>query len=490
MPEYMLGVDIGTGSCKATILSNEGNIIATCSNKYNTHYPKRGWAEQNPQDWYQALKRSLHHIFDNTGLKKKDIVSIGIDGMMNSPVLLDQEGKILRSTIIWMDQRSEAQVKWLKKNLKNNIKFPITSTTLLSKAMWLKENQPGIWKKVWKILLPKDFIRFKLSNSFVTDFSDASATHLFDVEKLTWSDEIIGITGIDKKKLPEAVSSTEIAGRLSKGPAEELGLQEGTPIIAGCSDSASDNLTAGVIYANQCLIRLGTCGALFMLIDKLPAGQSERYYIIVHSVPDRWMIHLATPAGLAIEWFKQAFCGQDSVITNETFDARAKGIPPGSHGLIFHPYLSGEHTPREGFDLRGDFVGINHKHTNDHFFRAVLEGISFSIKECFETFEEINPQIKSIRAVGGGMKSRLWREILTNIIGKEMELPVFEDPSFGSGLLGGIGVGLFEDFEDAVKKCVQIKERVKPDKSIQKKYSEAFDLYKNVLDRLQDLLWI
>ncbi|TET06974.1 MAG: xylulokinase [Candidatus Atribacteria bacterium] len=492
MPEYMLGVDIGTSSCKVTVLSPNGNVIASSFKRYRTYYPKTGWAEQNPLDWYEAFKYTVNSIFEKKNLQKKDIVSIGIDGMMNSPVFLDDKGKVLRSTIIWMDQRSTAQVKWLKENLKNDIVLngPITSTALLSKILWVKENQPDIWKETWKILLPKDFIRFKLNNSFVTDWSDASATQLFNVKELSWSDEICEVAGISKKKLPEAVSPTEVVGRLPKKTAIEIGLQEGIPIVAGCSDAASDNLTAGVIYPNQCLIRLGTCGALFMIIDKLPSNQSKRYYIIVHSMPNRWMIHLATPAGLALEWFQQTFFKEGPIITNEIFDAKAKKIPAGSQGLIFHPYLSGEHTPREGLKLRGDFVGINREHTKEHFNRAVLEGIAFSIKECFKTFEEINPEIKSIRAVGGGVKSILWREIITNVLGMEVELPAFEDPSFGAGLLGGIGIGLYKDFEDAVEKCVKIRDKVKPDKIIQKKYKKIFSLYTNVLDKLQNLPWM
>jgi len=492
MPEYMLGVDIGTGSCKVTVVGNKGNVITSSFKRYKTYYPKAGWAEQNPHDWYDAFKYAVNCIFEKKNLKKKDIVSIGIDGMMNSPVFLDDNGKVLRSTIIWMDQRSTAQAKWLRRNLKDNIFLngPVTSIALLSKILWVKENQHDIWKETWKILLPKDFIRFKLSNSFVTDWSDASATQLFNVKEISWSDEICELTGISKNKLPEAVSPAEIVGRLSKKTAEETGLQEGIPVVAGCSDAAADNLTAGVIFPNQCLIRLGTCGALFKLIDKLPSNQPKRYYILMHSMPNRWMIHLATPAGLALDWFQQTFFKDGPGITNEIFDAKAKKISAGSQGLLFHPYISGEHTPREGLKLRGDFVGINHKHTKEHFNRAVLEGIAFSIKECFKTFEEINTEIKSTRAVGGGVKSVLWREIITNVLGVEVELPAFEDPSFGAGLLGGIGLGIYENFEDAVKKCVKIRDKVKPDKNIQKKYKKIFSLYTKTLDNLQNLPWM
>lgn len=491
MPEYMLGVDIGTSGCKTVVLDQNGTVISNSFKRYETYYPKAGWAEQNPEDWYEAFKHTINCIFAKTKLQKRDIVSIGIDGMMSSPIFLGEKGKVLRSTIIWMDQRSVAQVKWLKQNLKNHLVLngPLTPTGLLSKILWVKENQPGIWKETRKILLPKDYIRFKLSKSLVTDWSDASATQLFNVENLSWSDEVCEVAGINKSKLPEAVSSTEVVGRVTKKTAMEIGLPEGIPLVAGCSDAAADNLTAGVIYPNQCLIRLGTCGALFMIIDKVPSDQSKRYYVI-HYMPNRWMIHLVTPAGLSKEWFQQTFWKEDPRATNELFDAMAKKVPVGSQGLIFHPYLSGEHTPREDSKLRGSFIGISRHHTKEHFARAVLEGIAFSIKECFKVFEEINPAIKSIRAVGGGMKSLLWREIITDMLGIEIEIPAFEDASFGAGLLGGIGIGLFKDPEDAVNKCIKIKDIVKPDKTIHKKYEKFFTMYTETLDKLQNLAWM
>lgn len=491
MPEYMLGVDIGTSGCKTAVLDQNGTVISNSFKRYETYYPKAGWAEQNPEDWYEAFKHTINCIFAKTKLQKRDIVSIGIDGMMSSPIFLGEKGKVLRSTIIWMDQRSVAQVKWLKQNLKNHLVLngPLTPTELLSKILWVKENQPGIWKETRKILLPKDYIRFKLSKSFVTDWSDASATKLFNVENLSWSDEVCEVAGINKSKLPEAVSSTEVVGRVTKKTAMEIGLPEGIPLVAGCSDAAADNLTAGVIYPNQCLIRLGTCGALFMIIDKVPSDQSKRYYVI-HYMPNRWMIHLVTPAGLSKEWFQQTFWKEDPRATNELFDAMAKKVPVGSQGLIFHPYLSGEHTPREDSKLRGSFIGITRHHTKEHFARAVLEGIAFSIKECFKVFEEINPAIKSVRAVGGGMKSLLWREIITDMLGIEIEIPAFEDASFGAGLLGGIGIGLFKDPEDAVNKCIKIKDIVKPDKTIHKKYEKFFTMYTETLDKLQNLAWM
>ena len=492
MVEYMLGIDVGTSSCKVTILNQDGNIISSCSKRYTTKYPKAGWAEQDPNQWYDACKYCISYLFENKKLQKKDIVSLCIDGMMNSPVFLDKRGQVIRPTLIWMDQRSVPQAKWLKKNLRDNYmkNIPITATALLSKIVWVKENEPDIWNATSKIILPKDYVRFRLNNSLVTDWSDASATQLFDVKDLCWSGEICEMAGIDKSKLPEVVSPAEMVGRLPKKAASEIGLKEGLPIIAGCSDGASDNLTAGAIYPNQCLIRIGTCGALYMITEKVPENQTDKYYILLHSMPERWMIHLATPGGFALEWFQQTFYKDSPKASNKVFDAEARKIPAGSQKLIFHPYLSGEHTPRDWNQLRGDFIGITHQHTQEHFNRAVLEGIAFSIRECFLMFENINPEIKSVRAVGGGMKSLLWSEIITNVLGKEIEIPVFEDPSLGTCLLGGIGVGLYKNFEDGVKKCIRIKDKLNPDRVLKKRYEKIFKLFRGSLDKLQDISWI
>ncbi len=492
MSEYMLGVDIGTSSCKVSIIDLEGNVVGNSFKRYKTYYPRVGWAEQRPEDWYEAFKYALKDVFEKKNLQKKDIVSIGIDGMMNSPVFLDKNGDVIRPTIIWVDQRSTVQAKRLKKILKNNIVFngPITSTELLSKILWVKENQPKTWEEIWKILTPKDFVRSKLINSsFVTDWSDASATCLFDVEKLSWSDEVCQSVGINKSKLPEAISSIEVVGRVSKKAANELGIIEGIPVITGCADAAADNLTAGVIYPNQCLIRIGTCGALFMITDKVSLYQKNQYYVIVHCIPGLWINHLVTPAGFSKEWFQQNFLNNDCKPNNDFLDTIASKVSAGSQGLIFHPYISGEHTPRASYNLKGSFVGITSHHKKAHFSRAILEGVAFSIKECFEIFEEINPEIKSVRAVGGGFKSPLWREIITNVLGVEVEVLEFGDASYGAGLLGGIGVGIFKNPQYAVEKCIKINEVLKVNATIHKKYKKIFKLYTETLDKLQDISW-
>jgi len=489
--EYMLGVDVGTSGCKAMVLGQNGAVIGNSFRGYETHHPRSMWAEQKPEDWYEAFKYAVKSVLVKTKVQGENIASIGIDGMMNSPTFLDEKGNVVRPSIIWMDQRSTPQERWLtekigEEKILNNVYSPPTSTSLLSKILWVKENQPKIWEKTHKVLLPKDYIRFKLVESFVTDWSDASATQLFNMNKFSWSREICEATEIDTSKLPEAIPSTKIVGRLSRKAVEDTDLTEEIPVVAGCSDAAADNLAAGVIDPKQCLIRLGTCGALFLITDKVTPDPAKRYYVLAHCIAGRWMIHSLTPCGLASEWFRDICLNREN---HELMEALAKKAPLGSRGLLFHPYLMGEHTPRRGSSLRGGFLGITLRHKMEHLVRAVFEGIAFSFRECFRVFEEIEPSIKSVRVVGGGVKSPLWRSIMSDVLGVTLEAPVSEDASFGAGLLGGIGVGLFRNPKDAVDKCIKIKNITKPNAKNHEKYGKLFGVYIKTLDKLQGVVW-
>lgn len=247
-----------------------------------------------------------------------------------------------------------------------------------------------------KVILPRDYIRLKLTGSLATDWTDASATMLFDLLTLSWSDEVCEVAGIDKKKLPEVVPPTEVIGRVTQIAASDIGLLKGTPVIAGCSDIVADSVAAGAIHPGGCLIRLGTCGALLMVTDQLDTEQTTRFYVLAHCVPKRRLLHLVTPAGLPMKRFIETF-GEGRFIEQELEE-----IPPGSEGLIFYPYLGGEHTPRIGCRLVGGFVGITQRHKKVHFARAIYEGVAFSLRECFELLRNVNPTLKSIKLVGGG----------------------------------------------------------------------------------------
>lgn len=494
--EYLLGVDIGTSGCRSTLLESEGEIKGVISKKYETKHPKKGWAEQNPTDWYGAFVDSVRELLLKTGVSGESVDSISIDGMMNTPTLVDEDGKVLRSSILWMDRRSDSQVKKLRENSEvlKHVYNPITPVALLPKMLWIKENQNKIWSETNYILLPKDYIRSKIVESTpVTDYSDASATLLLDLQKFSWSEEICELTGIERDKLPEIVPSSKISGRLSNTAARELGLEKGTPVITGCSDAAADNLAAGVLKPGQVLLRMGTSGALYLVTDRTRTKKPKDHYILKHFKPELSLIHLLSPTGLSKSWFQNTFLNKigpaknSDEELNELFEEMARGPPIGSQGLIFHPFLGGEHTPRSEHDLKGSFLGLDMSHGISHFARAILEGTAFSLKECFEVIESQIHSIDSLRLVGGGAKSDLWRSIIANVLGKKIEVPEYNNASVGAAILGGIGSEIFKSAEKAVERCIRIKEREKPDPEKQKKYKKVYRKYLESLDKLQGI---
>jgi len=465
----LVGADIGTSGCKIVVINDKGNIITKKFIPYPT-FVRADCAEQDPETWFDAFRRGIRWILSRTRAKRWEIAAVGIDGMMNSLVLLGKNGDVISPSIIWMDQRSAPQAERARMCLKDIVlNGPITATALLSKILWLMENQRDIWINTSHILLPKDYVRYRLTGIICTEPSDASATQLFDLHLSTWSEVVCETLGIERSKLPPIVPSHEIVGKIQTG---EL---KGVPIVAGCSDAAADALAVGVVNPGDCLIRLGTCGALFLVHNVLPSGNKERKqsYILAHCIPARWLLHSLTPAGLAIEWFKRTFAFKDYA----TIERMARQAPLGSEGLLFYPYLLGEHTPKMGQHLCGCFWGITSIHGRQHFARAVLEGISFSIKECFDSLISSEISIKAITVAGGGAHSPIWLRILSEVLGRTLQVPTMLDASLGAAMLAGIGVGVFKDVTDAVKNCVALERAISPRESAYQQYSAFFQHY-------------
>ncbi|MEM1574249.1 MAG: FGGY family carbohydrate kinase [Candidatus Methanomethylicaceae archaeon] len=482
--EYIIGADIGTTGCKTIILDNNGNLIDSKVEYYQTNHPKHGWAEQNPEDWYNAFRKTLKYLIRKNKIKKEKIVGIGLDGMMNSPVFLDKFGKVLRPCILWMDQRSAQQALFIKDKFlieKIDILNPLLLSPifLLTKIAWVKEKQQKIWKKTYKIILPKDYVRFKLTGILATDISDASATGLFDIKKLDWSTKICEILDINLDKFPNILPSTKIAGYVSEKASKEVGIPKDIPIVTGCSDGAADCLTAGVVNHADCLVRLGTTGAIFVAAEKCIMDTSINFFILAHCIQNRWLMHHIFPFGIPHKWFYYTFYEKemkDALKKGKNFysiiEEKIKKIPPGSEGLIFHPYIASSDEY-----LKGSFFGITSYHKKEHFARSILEGIAFSLKEKFIPFLKLIPSINEIRFIGGGSKSKLTVQIICNTLNVKGLIPSFQDASLGAAMIGGIGSGVFKDYTEAIKKCVKIKDTITPSLDIQKRYDKLFTIF-------------
>ena len=494
-PEHMLGVDIGTTGSKVVITTQKGSVRGAASKNYETYSPNTTWAEQNPADWILATRQAIKTALKRASLKSSDLGSIGVDGMSNCPVFLDRKGCVIRPAIIWMDRRTIPRESRLMKRIRESIPRRVANLlspiSTLSKILWIMKYERSTWRRTHNVLMPKDYVVYRLTDEWSTDFSDASGTLLSSEShgKPTWSEEVCEPLGISVRKLPAILPSMARVGYVTKKAAREMGFPEGVPVVAGCADAAADCLAAGAVNPGQRMIRLGTCGAVHLILGKPHTAFIRKYLPLYHCVPGRRFIQSISPCGLAHQWFSEVFFGKqaptDGKTTFKSIDDLASRAPVGSEGLLFHPYVSGEHSVH-GLNLKGGFLGLSLNHGRTHFARAVLEGIAFSIKDCFRSIHTLAPTIQPVTLMGGGTKSPLWMKIMANVLGVTIAKPYYEDASFGASLLGGISAGYFKNYQAAVKQCVRIEEVIKPETNDSTKYERLYTVYQKSHDHLSE----
>lgn len=496
--KYLLGIDIGTGSCKTTIVTSEGKVADSASKEYSTSCPKSTWAEQNPEDWYLAFKTTLAQAVKKAGILTKNISAVGVTGQMVGFVCLDEQGSVLRPTILWMDQRSMPEVNWLQENFGEKIRnisyTPINTAFILPKVLWVKKHEPEIWENIYKIQLPKDYIKLRLTGRWTVDYNDASGTLLFDVANLEWSEGIAQLAEISLDKLPDAFPSTDVVGYLTKEASEETGLKVGTPVVAGSGDLAAENFSAGVVRSNQRLTRLGSAASTASPLDKPvldPKGMCPCY---VHCVPDKWLIEATTQAfGLSERWFKDAFCSEEILKARELnttpyslIDKMVSEVPMGADGLFFHPFITG--SPYWDSDLRGTFLGITGRHAKKHFARAVLEGAAYSLRDALGLLDSLTKgEIIEYILVGGGSRSTIWPQIVCDVLGTNAILMENADACVGAAMLAGVGTGIFKDVDEAISRCAKRQSEVHYNKDSYNKYSSLFAAYREIHDNLKKI---
>lgn len=496
----LLGVDLGSGGCKVTILRTDGTIVGSASREYSTFYPKPAWAEQNPEDWYQTVRTTLREAVSKSQVNPKDIVSVCIDGVPHIVVLSDSKGNVVRPAILWSDQRSAPQSEWLEKEFGEEI-FKVgyqrvAPSWTLPQLLWVKQNEPEAWRRVEKIFTMKDYVRFRLTGVWVTDPIDAIGTLLMDVKNGTWSKKLCDMIGLSEDKLPPIAMPTNIVGKITNAASSEVGILEGAPVITGAPDTAMELLGAGAIKPGQVVVKLATAGVVFSITDNPhPHPQILTYY---HAVPKLWYSFAGTSScGSSLRWFRDVFCREEietskrsNVDAYELIDIEAAKVPKGSNGLLFHPYLMGERSPYWDSYLKANFVGIRMGHKKEHFARAVLEGVAFSLRDCqllMQDLKLLNSEEKEVTLIGGGSKSQLWTRIVCDVLGVEVKKMAVAEASFGAAMLAGIGIGVYKDAEEAVQKCVRVEARVRPNVVSHEFYSERFELYKRVHDNLAEI---
>ncbi len=494
MKDCLLGIDLGTGGCKITLIDRQGTILGESFTEYKTQYSNPGWAEQDPQDWVRSFILTLRSVFSRARRSPSNVSAIGIDGSTHNAVLIGKRNRVLRPCIMWMDQRSIGQSRALEKRIGKEI-FRITfnkvnPTWTLPQLLWIRENEPRVIKEVERIFFVKDYLRHRLSGTWETDYIDAQGSMLFDGKRRKWSEELIGEVGLSPNVFPGVIKPTEICGRVTQEAAAETGLREGTPIIVGTSDTAAEDYGAGAVNPGQGIVKMATAGNVCLMSEKpRPTPLGFNY---PHVVEGMWYIVAGTNScAIANRWYRDTLCQWEIEEARKTrkpvfrlLDEIASKAPAGSEGLFFHPYLMGERSPYFDPFLRAGFVGVTARHRKEHFSRAVLEGVAYSLLDAQRVIPGLGQGPKDIRLIGGGARSPLWRKILTDVMGKPILVPASGDASFGSALLAGVGIGLFSGLNDAVRRCVHYVDKLVPDSRSHASYQKYFSIYRKIHDRL------
>jgi xylulokinase len=484
--DYVLGIDVGTGGTRAVLVDRAGAIAASATCEHVPFAsPQTGWAEQDPHDWWKAAGLAINQVLTSAG--NPNVVCVGLAGQMHGAVLLDEDNQVLRPALIWCDQRTQAQCDWLNSKLGEQRIIELTcnpalTNFTLTKLLWVRDNEPEIWKRFRRVLLPKDYVRFRLTGEHAMDVADASGTLMLDVAHRNWSQEMMSAAGLPMSCLPTLFESPEICARISEAGAAHSGLKAGTPVVAGAGDQAGGAVGMGIVRAGAVSATIGTSGVVFAATDTPAMDPKGRVHTFCHAVPGRWHVMGVTQAaGLSFRWIRDLL-QNSSELSYEDLTREASTVPAGSDGVLWAPYLMGERTPHLDPNARGTLTGLAASHTRSHVVRAVLEGVAFSLKDTFSLFADMKVPMKKVRLGGGGARSDLWRQIQADVYEHEVEILTAEEgAAYGGALLAGVGAKFWGSVEEACDAVVSVQTRVSPEPRsagvIKKQYENYRRLY-------------
>jgi xylulokinase len=467
-----LGVDVGTGGTRALILNDEGRVVASATEEHAPFAsPKIDWAEQQPDDWWRACCIAVRKALDYSKLRPEKIACVGFSGQMHGAVMLDDQDIPVRPAPIWCDVRTEEQCQQLAQKIGTDriiqltCNPPLTNFTL-TKFLWVRQYEPENWKRVRSVMLPKDYIRFRLTGERAIDMADASGTLLLDVAQRRWSREMLDAAEIDDRLLPDLFESQDVCGAISTQGAAATGLKQGTPVVAGAGDQAAGAVGMGIVTPGAVSATIGTSGVVFAATDRPALDPKGRLHTFCHAIPGRWHVMGVTQAaGLSLRWFRDQFgvlaskeAGGDPY---KLLIEEASHVPPGCDGLLWTPYLMGERTPHLDPQARAALVGLTASHTRAHVIRAILEGVALSLRDTLGIFAEMNVPVRNIRLGGGGARSELWRQIQADVYGREVEIVEAEEgAAYGAAILAGVGAKLWPSVDDACRSVVRVAKRI------------------------------
>ncbi len=492
-----IGVDIGTSGTKSLIMNEQGEILAESSSEYPVLMPKPLWTEQDPEEWWQAVKKTIKAVVKASKAKKSDVKAIGLSGQMHGSVFLNRQGKVIRPALLWNDQRTAEECDEIteraggREALISMVANPALTGFTAPKLLWLRNHEPKNYAALAHLLLPKDDVRRRLTGEFATDASDASGMLLLDVKNRTWSKELLSKLEIDPSILATVYESEQVTGTLLPEVAAELGLSTECKVIGGAGDCAAGAVGNGIVKQGILTASLGTSGVMFCHSDEPQYDTHGRLHTFCHAVHGKWHVMGVTlSAAGSLQWFVNQLCvelaNKKGVDPYKVINEEAAKVAAGSEGLFFLPYLAGERTPHADPNARGCFIGLTNKHSRGHMARSVMEGVAFSLRESLALLEELQVPVKEIRVSGGGVKSTLWKQILADVFGqKACTINAEQGPAFGVALLAAVGDGAYKNIEEACKATIHVVEKVPPQKASQKKYNAAFPVYQQLYTSLK-----
>ena len=491
MPQHYLGIDVGTTAVKALVVDEIGAVVGEAESALEVSVPQPGWAEQEPSDWWQGTVDAARAACAQAGIR--DVGSIGLSGQMHSSVLLDRADRVVRPAILWNDVRTTAQCRFItdrlgKTGLRRLVGNPALEGFTAPKLLWVRDEEPGLFDQTRTVLLPKDYVRLLMTGEKATEPSDAAGTLLFDVRRGCWSAEMLAALQLDPAMLPPVRGSSGVTGRLTQAAAAELGLRRGTPVVGGGADNAAAAVGSGVVGQGALQTSIGTSGAVVAPIERPRVDPGMRIHSFNHAVPDTWyLMGVVLSAGAALAWFRRALAGQGGrPPTYDELIAEAVGIPPGADGLTFLPYLTGERTPHADSNARGVFAGMHAGHHRGHLVRAVLEGVTFALRDSLELMRRLGVDAEDAVAVGSGARSAVWRQMQADVLGVPV---VTVAPSggapYGAAVLAAAGSGRFTSVEEACREWIRQLDRLEPSPAAAAAYGQAYERYRSLYPRLK-----
>jgi xylulokinase len=497
---YLLGIDISTTGAKALLVSESGSLVSSAVSEYPLLTPHPLWAEQEPESWWNACCESIQAALSRGGVVKEEISAVGLTGQMHGSVFCDSEGEVVRPAILWCDQRTAAECEEIteaaggREAVLEETCNPVLTGFTAPKIAWLRKNEPNNYARVAKVLLPKDYVRLRMTGEYATDMADASGTSLFSVRERRWSQAMLQAAQVPKEWMPRLYEGPDVTGVVSQQGAGATGLAAGTPVVAGGGDQAAGGVGSGIVARGSVSSTIGTSGVVFAFCDEPILDPGGRVHTFCHAVPGKWhVMGVMLSAGGSLRWFRDRFCAEEVAQARsekkdpyEVMCQEAARVSLGSDGLIFLPYLAGERTPHNDPNARGVFFGITLAHTKGHFIRAILEGVAFGMRDSFEIIKGMSLPTERVRASGGGARSRLWLKIQADVTGFAHDLlAIDEGPAFGAALLAGVGAGVWATVEEACSATVKTIDHVEPIAEGIRAYETLYPIYKDLYRDLE-----